>query len=51
MSDNSVLIDKDKEIDFSYPEGFKEAAASLDFLPEELREQTLERLVSGILMM
>ena len=51
MSENTAAIDKDAEIDFSYPEGFKKAAASLDFLPEESREATLERFISGILMM
>ncbi|MDR2956554.1 MAG: hypothetical protein LBU61_00020 [Coriobacteriales bacterium] len=37
MNDNDTAIDKNKEVDFSYPEGFMEAAASLDFLPEEMR--------------
>jgi len=45
--DNQTTIDKNKLVDFSYPEGFAEAAASLDFLPDEaMREQMLHTLAS-----
>ena len=50
MSDSNNVIEKDKKIDFSYPEGFKEAAMSLDSLPEEAREGILQSLFVNILM-
>ncbi len=44
-------IDLTKEVDFSYPEGFQEAAQVLDFLPEEEREGFLAMMVQMSLMM
>ena len=44
MSDNNN-IDKNKEVDFSYPEGFMEAVNSLDFLPDE---QTRIKILTAI---
>ena len=35
MSENTPEIDLSKEVDFSYPEGFMEAAQILDFLPDD----------------
>ena len=47
MSENTPAIDKTKEVDFSYPEGFNEAVASLDFLPdEELRVQMITAIAA-----
>jgi hypothetical protein len=40
--------DKDQPVSFAYPEGFKAAVNSLDFLPEEVREETLSGLVMTI---
>jgi hypothetical protein len=44
MSDTTQQIDKDKEVDFSYPNGFNEAVASLDFLPGE--EQRIQMIAA-----
>ncbi len=41
----------DKKVDFTYPEGFMEAANSLTFLPEESRAMFLTTLIATILMM
>jgi len=49
MNDNTTPIDKSKEVDFSYPEGFQEAVASLDFLPEDVAAQMLAVLATGML--
>ena len=39
VADDGTAVDLTKEVDFSFPEGLREAAASLDFLPEDAREQ------------
>ncbi|MFA0815387.1 MAG: hypothetical protein ACC608_06315 [Anaerofustis sp.] len=41
----------EKKVDFTYPEGFMEAANSLTFLPENARAEFLMIMVSSILMM
>lgn len=46
MSDPTP-IDLDKEVDFSYPEGFREAAAALDFLPDEESRLAMVAAVSA----
>ncbi len=38
-------LDLTQEVDFTYPEGFQQAAAALDFLPEEERESFLALMV------
>lgn len=58
MSDGNTILSndgfkplsKDQEAPFDYPEGFKALANSLEFLPEELREQTLMGFVTAILV-
>ncbi|MDR2053114.1 MAG: hypothetical protein LBP80_06850 [Treponema sp.] len=57
MSDNksinnggAAILGKDQEIPFTYPEGFKAVANSLQFLPEEARVQTLTALVLIVMM-
>jgi hypothetical protein len=42
------ILDKDTPVPFTYPEGFNAVVNSLQFLPEEIRAQTLTRLVMGI---
>jgi hypothetical protein len=49
MTDQETTIDLDKEVDFSYPEGFMEAASVLDFLPEEARAGMVAAVSSGML--
>jgi hypothetical protein len=59
MSDNNtvpntpkaVALDKDQPVPFTCPEGFDAVANSLQFLPEELRVQTLTELVRAVLVM
>jgi hypothetical protein len=47
--DSAVVLDKDQPIPFTFPEGFNTVANSLQFLPKEVRSQTLTGLVIGIL--
>jgi hypothetical protein len=47
--DGAATLDKDQPIPFTYPEGFNAVANSLQFLPEEIRAQTLTGLVIGML--
>jgi len=50
MSDQDKSVDLSKPVDFSYPEGFMEAAAALEFLPdEESRLQMVAMVSSGML--
>jgi hypothetical protein len=54
MSNNTttgdiVALDKDQPVPFTYPDGFQAVINSLEFLPEEAREQTLAALVVVIL--
>jgi hypothetical protein len=41
----------DKKVDFTYPEGFTEAANSLTFLPEDSRIEFLITMVTSMLVM
>ena len=46
MAEKETTIDLSKEVDFTHPEGFMEAVASLDFLPDDnTRVQILNTLV------
>lgn len=45
-TDAPVSAPHEEKVDFTYPEGFRKAAAALDFLPEEQREPTLRRFIS-----
>jgi hypothetical protein len=47
-SSASEVLDKNQPVPFTYPEGFNAVANSLQFLPENLRVQTLTRLVMSI---
>jgi len=49
MEDMDKQVDLSKPVDFSYPEGFKEAADCLDFLPEDAREAMVAAVSSGML--
>jgi uncharacterized protein YjeT (DUF2065 family) len=52
MSDNSKPLALEDEVPFTYPQGFEQMAASLDFLPDDgSREQMLMALASGMLIM
>jgi hypothetical protein len=48
---SAAILDKNQAIPFTYPDGFKAVANSLQFLPEEEREQALLGLVMGTLLM
>lgn len=39
----------DEKVNFSYPEGFKEAAEWLDFLPADQREGFLIQVIPEVL--
>jgi hypothetical protein len=47
MDESLTNTNLDKTVDFSYPEGFMEAASVLDFLPEEARAQMLSVFVQS----
>jgi hypothetical protein len=50
MYDIDPKLDLDKPVDFTYPEGFEEAAAALDFLPDdETRRMMVTMVTSGML--
>ena len=42
-------MNKNEVLDYSYPEGFKKAAESLDFLPEEEREGFLSLFLAMLM--
>jgi hypothetical protein len=44
----AAVLDRNQPVPFTYPEGFNAVANSLQFLPENLRVQTLTRLVMSI---
>ena len=48
MSETNATVDLSREVDFSYPEGFMEATAVLDFMPEEARIGLLYAFINNI---
>jgi hypothetical protein len=47
QNDKIVILGKDDEVPFTYPEGFNAVADTLQFLPEENRVPALMGLVMG----
>jgi len=49
MSDSNIAVDLTKPVDYTCPDGFMEAAAALDFLPdEEARVGLLTAFINNI---
>ncbi|MBQ7737635.1 MAG: hypothetical protein IJT62_07355 [Oscillospiraceae bacterium] len=44
-------FDMNEKLDFSYPEGFQKAAASLEFLPEEQRVPMLATFLTLLMQL
>lgn len=51
MSEKNTMVDLEKEVSFTYPEGFAEALQVLDFIPEEERIGVLAGFLGSALQL